>query len=145
MPETDLSHLILIVAGASLRGEAADRPLAYQLAQEAAKRLGPESPWKPLVISDVLYINDKRLAAQPVISVGGPGVNHLSALLYRELPSVMTIDNVLIIQMDIELTDRRCCFWGMDHGQTVEALDLLLKRGYLDRFLEGVRQRSRGP
>ncbi|NLE57594.1 MAG: hypothetical protein GX616_04490 [Planctomycetes bacterium] len=142
MSETGLNHLVLIVTGASLRGEAADRPLAYQLAQEVAGRLGPESPWKPLVISDVLYINDKRLAAQPVISVGGPGVNHLSALLYQELPSVMTIDNVLTIQMDIELADLRCCFWGMNHEQTVEALDLLLKRGYLDRFLEGVRQKS---
>lgn len=142
MPQTDPNHLVLIVTGASLRGEAADRPLAYQLAQEVATRLGPESPWKPLVISDVLYINDKRLASQPAISVGGPGVNHLSALLFQELPAVVTIDNVLTIQMDIELADLRCCLWGMNHEQTVEAVNLFLKRGYLDRFLEGVTQKS---
>jgi hypothetical protein len=109
---------------------------------EIEKRLGAESPWKPLVITDVLYLNDKSLARQPVISVGGPGVNHLSALLFQELPSVITIDNVLIIQMDIELADLRCSLWGMDHEQTVEAVNLFLSRGYLDRFLEGVARKS---
>lgn len=142
MTHTDLNHLILIVTGASLRGEAADRALAYRLADEINKRLGDESLWKPLVISDVLYVNDLGLAAQPVISIGGPGVNHLSALLFREVPSVLTIDNTLMIQMDIDLEDRRCCLWGMNHEHTVEALDLFLGRGYLDRFLEGVAQKS---
>jgi hypothetical protein len=142
MPESDLNQFILIVVGASLRGESADRPLAYRLAGEIEKRLGAESPWKPLVISDVLYINDKKLARLPAISVGGPGVNHLSALLFQELSSVLTIDNVLIIQMDLELADLRCCLWGMDHDQTVEALDMFLKRGYLDRFLEGVANKA---
>jgi hypothetical protein len=65
-------------------------------------------------------------------------VNHLSGLLFRELPSVLAIDNVLLIQMDIELMDHRCCLWGMDHDQTVEALELFLTRGYLDQFLAGV-------
>jgi hypothetical protein len=142
MTHTDLNHLLLIVTGASLRGEAADRALAYRLADEINKRLGSESLWEPLVISDVLYLNENELSSQPVISVGGPGVNHLSALLFRELPSVMTIDNTLIIQMDIELEDHRCCLWGMNHEQTVEALDLFLARGYLDRFLDGVAQKS---
>jgi hypothetical protein len=142
MEQTDLEHVIFVVAGASLKGEAMDRPLAYRLAAEIDKKLGEDSPWKSLVISDVLYMNDERLAAQPTISVGGPGVNHLSALLFRELPSVLAIDNVLIIQMDIELNDLRCCLWGMNHEQTVEALDLLFKRGYLDRFLEGVTQKK---
>jgi len=142
MSHTDLGHLILIVAGASLRGESVDRALAYRLAAEIQQRLGPDSPWRPLVISDVLYLNDKDLARQPVISIGGPGVNHLSALLFQELPSVMTIDNALIIQMDIDLADLRCSLWGMDHERTVEALDLFLSRGYLDRFLEGITQKS---
>ncbi len=143
MPQIDPDYLILIVTGVSLRGEAADRALAYRLAAEIQQRLGPDSPWRPLVITDVLYLNDKALARQPVISIGGPGVNHLSALLFQELPSVMTIDNALIIQMDIDLNDLRCSLWGMDHERTVEALDLFFSRGYLDRFLEGITQKSR--
>lgn len=142
MPLVAPDHLILVVTGASLRGEAADRPLAYRLAAEIRERLGPESTWNPLVISDILYINEEALAGQPTISIGGPGVNHLSALLFRELPSVLTIENTLIIQMDIDLADLRCCLWGMNHEQTVEALHLFLRKGYLDRFLEGVTQKS---
>jgi len=138
MAKIDLENLILIVAGSSFRAEEMDRPMAYQLTDEIGKRLGPDSPWRALVVSDVLYINDKRMAKCPTISIGGPGVNCLSALMYCELDSVLTIDNVLLIQMDVELQDLRCCLWGMDHDQTVEALNLFLKRGHLDHFLFGV-------
>ena len=133
-----LDRTILVVVGASLRAEEMDRPLGYRLADEIKRRLGDGSDWSPLVISDVLYVNDKSLACCPVISLGGPGVNHLSSLLFRELPSVLSIDNVLILQMDVDLVDHRCCLWGMDHDQTVEALDLFIKRGHLDYFLNGV-------
>jgi hypothetical protein len=138
MADCDLDHMILIVTGASFRAEEKDRPLAYRISEEVAKRLGPESAWRAEVISDVLYINDNQLSRCPTISIGGPGVNGLSAMLYRELPSVLTIDNVLLIQMDVDLNDVRCCFWGMDHDQTVEALELFLKLGHLDHFLAGI-------
>jgi len=138
MSEIDLSKTILVVVGASLRAEAADRPLGYRIADEIASRLEPDSPWKPLVISDVLYLNSERLTRCPAISIGGPGVNHVSAMLLRELPSVLTIDGVLIIQMDLKLADVRCCLWGMNHEQTVECLELFLRRGHLDHFLSGV-------
>lgn len=141
MPTDGLDHTILIVIGASLRAEAMDRPLGYRLADQIERRLGADSPWRPLVISDVLYINDAKLAACPTISIGGPGVNHLSALLFRELPSALAVDNVLIIQMDVELSDLRCCVWGMDHEQTVQALDLFISRGYLDQYLAAVASR----
>ncbi|UCD29071.1 MAG: hypothetical protein JSV03_00885 [Planctomycetota bacterium] len=142
MAERNLDNLILVVAGASYRAEEMDRPLAYRIADEIAARLGSDTTWRTLVISDVLYINDKRLARCPTISIGGPGVNSLSALLFRELPSALTIDNVLLIQMDVDLEDLRCCLWGMDHEQTVESLELFLKRGYLDHFLCGVTSRA---
>ncbi len=138
MPETDLEHVILVVVGASLRAERMDRPLGYRLAEEISRRLGDGSVHRPLVITDVLYLNDECLQRCPTISIGGPGVNGLSAVLFRELPSALAIDNVLIIQMDVELDDHRCCVWGMDHEQTVQALDLFLDRGHLERFLEGV-------
>jgi len=133
-----MEDLIVIVTGASFRAEQMDRPIAYQLVEDIRKRLGPESNWRTVVVSDVLYINDKRLGNLPTISIGGPGVNSLSALLYTELSPIFSIDNVLIIQMDADLADLRCCLWGMDHNQTVEALESFLKLGYLDHFLTGV-------
>lgn len=134
----DHEHLILIVIGASLRAEHMDRPMGYRLADEIRARLGPDSLYRPLVVSDLLYVNEPKLDTYPTISIGGPGVNHLSALMFRELPSVLTVDNVLIIQMDADLKDLRCCLWGMDHEQTVECFKLFLDRGYLDHFLGGV-------
>jgi hypothetical protein len=137
MPEPDLSRTILIVVGASLRGEEMDRPLGYRIAEEITKRLPADSGWRAVVISDILYLNDKDLADCPVVSLGGPGVNSLSAVLFRELPSVLAIDETLLIQMDADLEDRRCCLWGMDHDQTVEAVDLFIKL-HLDHYVRGV-------
>lgn len=133
-----LQHKILIVCGATLRAEEMDRRLAYRIADEVSARLQPPAEWQPLVISDILYLNDSHLSAGPLICIGGPGVNSLSGILYHELPSVLTIDNTLIIQMDPDGRDLRCCLWGMDHEQTVRALELFLERGHLDYFLEQV-------
>lgn len=138
MAPMDVDRLVLVVTGASLRGEAMDRPLAYRLAETIRARLPEESPWRVLVVSDVLYLNDEELACCPVVSIGGPGVNNAAGALYRELPSVLTIDNVLMIQMDLELASRQVCIWGMNHEQTVQALELFEQRGYLSRFLEGL-------
>lgn len=132
-----LDRSILIVAGVSLRAEMMNRPMAYRIADEIKKRLGSHSDWRPVVISDVLYLNNTQLAKCPTISIGGPGVNALSAVLFSELPSALTIDNVLTIQMDVQWADLRCCIWGMNHDQTVEALELFFKRGHLDHFLAG--------
>lgn len=138
MDELNLGRTVLVATGLTLRAEDKDRPLAYRLAGEIRQRVPDASLWRPLVVSDVLYLNDKRLQRCPVISVGGPGLNQLSAMLFRELPSVLTIDNTLVIQMDLDLKDLRCSLWGMNHEQTVEALELFLKRGYLDRYLGGL-------
>ena len=54
MAEINLGRTILLVTGVSLRAEQGDRKLAYRLTDEIIKRLGAESAWKPLVISDVL-------------------------------------------------------------------------------------------
>lgn len=138
MAEINLGRTIFVVTGLTLRAEEADRPLAYRLAQEITRRVPEGSPWRPLVISDVLFLNDKRLARCPVISIGGPGVNKLSAVVFQELACVLAVDNTLIIQMDLDMNDLRCCLWGMDHDQTVQALELFLSRGYLDHFLGGL-------
>ncbi len=135
MPETELENAIILVTGAALRAEEMDRPLAYRLGAEIARRLGEGSGWRPLVVTDVLYLNDKRIAARPTISIGGPGVNSLSARLFRALPAALAVDNTLIIQMDVEFKDLRCCLWGMDHPQTVTALEVFMDR-YLAAFLE---------
>ncbi|MGB9624877.1 MAG: hypothetical protein ACPMAQ_08440 [Phycisphaerae bacterium] len=138
MEEYDLDSLILIVTGSTLRAEDKDRPLANALAVEIRKRLPPDSSWRCLVISDLHYINNEDLHECPLICLGGPGVNHLSAILLRELPPALAVDRVLLIQMDVQLKDLRTCLWGMNHDTTVEAIQTFIQKGYLDRFLAAV-------
>jgi hypothetical protein len=147
MPDVDVDRLIPIVTGVQLNAELGDRPLAYRIesaAREILARLvdrpAPDEPprFSPVVVSDVYYLNHDALQTRPTISVGGPGMNALSASLVNELPTVVAIENVLVVQMDLEWTDVRCAVWGMDHLDTVRAVELFLTKGYLETFLKGV-------
>jgi hypothetical protein len=154
--------MILIVVGAHLRAEAADRPLAYALREKAHRWLNahfpapadapdpgadpsehdefdpgaprPGHPCSVLVCTDVWYLNDASLRVWPTISLGGPGVNALSAYLADKLPGVLVVDDVLMIQMDPELAEATAAVWGIDHRATISAVDAFAER-YLDPFM----------
>ena len=136
MEEPLAENTLLVVAGACLRAEKLDRPLAYRIRDEARRRMVGVSAFEALVLSDVWYLNSKELHGRPVISVGGPGVNHLSGYLYDRLPVALMVEHVFQIQMDVTLKDHRCGVWGMDHETTVEAVQTFLEKGHLDRFLK---------
>lgn len=146
MAEIDTDRLICIVVGVQLRAELGDRPLAYRIEQEVRSRLEallgkpPEAQpprLAPVVISDVYYLNNDEIQTRPTISVGGPAMNALSATLVDQLPTAVAIEKTLVIQMDVEMTDPRCAVWGMDHLDTVRAVDLFVGK-YLDTFVGGV-------
>ena len=133
---------VLIVVGAHLRAEIGDRPLAYKVreqindwAEEHESAL--RDPIIGIVCCDVWYLNNTELHRHPVISVGGPGVNALSAYFSDKLTSALVRDEKLIIQLDPEFVDLRSCIWGMDHDFTVEAVELFLRR-YLAGYMEAV-------
>ena len=144
--EIDIDRLVCIVVGVQLRAELGDRPLAYRIEQELRKRLEaalgepPEGEYPrlaPVVITDVYYLNNEPIHARPAISVGGPAMNAVSAMLVDQLPTAVAIENTLVVQMDLEMTDLRCAVWGMDHLDTVRAVDLFIAK-YLDGFVRGV-------
>jgi hypothetical protein len=148
MPEVDIDRLIWIVTGVQLNAELGDRPLAYRIEQEWSSRLSAALPAPdpgelpalvPVVISDVFYLNneDEEVHFRPTISVGGPGVNALSGTWAKELQTIVAIENTLVIQMDLEMADPRCCVWGMNHLDTVRAVDLFISK-YLDIFAKGL-------
>jgi hypothetical protein len=135
MPDESAENMILVVTGASLRAEMMDRPLAYRVKRAVDERLKDLEPWQCVVISDIWYLNNEPFSRQPAISIGGPGVNALSAYLYERLPNALAVDNVLLVQMDPTMKDKRCAVWGLNHEMTVEAVDTFLEKGYFDRFL----------
>lgn len=135
---------ILIVTGSRLRAEQADRPLAYQLQSTIAKRAKQEkgSNHCTLVISDLWYLNSDPLQKLPTISLGGPGVNAVSAHFYDQLDHTLVVDDYFLIQLDPNEKRLKACIWGQTHESTVNALDVFIENGFLDRFLAGVLQRS---
>lgn len=146
MAEIDTERLVCIVVGVQLRAELGDRPLAYRVEQEVRARLDaalgrpPENEpprLAPVVVSDVFYLNSEELQARPCISVGGPAMNAVSAMLVDRLPTAVAVEDTLVIQMDLDMEDQRCAVWGMNHLDTVRAVELFVSK-YLDAFIEGV-------
>lgn len=133
---------ILIVTGSTVRAEQADRPLAYRLKSHIEELLtNTDDDFIMVVLSDVWYLNADPLRRLPVISIGGPSVNAVSAYLYKQLDSALAVDDTLLIQMDPQLQDLRVSLWGMNQKTTEDALDIFIKRGHLDRFLDAVTNR----
>ena len=138
--QIDTDALVLIVVGAHPKAEQADRPIAYALRTRIAKWLakrfdGEESPLKPLVVTDVWYLNDNSLRRCPAVSIGGPGVNALSAYLGDKLPSAFVVDDQLMVQMDLDLNDLVAVCWGVTPESTHNAVEAFGDR-YLDEFME---------
>ena len=147
MAQVDIDRLIFIVTGIQVNAELGDRPLAYRMEAEVKRRLrdrlgapaeGEPPLLAPAVISDVFYMNDDEAQTRPVVSIGGPGVNALAASLTDELPTPVAIEDALVVQMDLEMKDQRVSIWGMNHLETVRAVELFIAKGYLDTFLDGV-------
>jgi hypothetical protein len=147
MSEIDPQRLIWIVTGVQLKAELGDRPLAYRIEKELRDRLaalldkpeaGEPPRLTPVVVSDVYYLNNDEAKTGPTISIGGPGMNALSASLVEQLPTPVAIENTLVVQMDLDMNDLRCAIWGMNHLDTVRAVDTFIAKGYLDMFVQGV-------
>ena len=138
----DSSDLLLIVVGAHLRAEVADRPLAYGLRQRICDWFDGHGgalnvDVTPAVCCDIWYLNQAELQRRPVISLGGPGVNALSAHFAQKLTPALVRDDAFVIQLDPEFVDLNVCVWGMNHELTVESL-ALFERRYLDAYLDAV-------
>ena len=142
MAELHTDELLLIVVGAHLKAEVADRPTAYRLLESVQEQLHHQTqatdwPVTPIVCTDVWYLNNNDLHSRPLISVGGPGVNALSAYLYQKLPTALAVEDQLVIQLDVEMTDLRCAIWGTDAGHSNTAVELFETK-YLAEFIKAV-------
>ena len=138
----DHSNTLLIVVGAHLRAEVADRPLGYELQQRVNEWLEEHQEQMNvsidvIVCSDIWYLNNEQLQQCPTISIGGPGVNALSAYFAQNLKHDTGQEQQVLIQIDPEYTDLRVCIWGTNHELTVKGLDLF-NRQYLEGYLRAV-------
>lgn len=125
---TDPAQTLPIVVGAHLVAEVEDRPIAGAMRDALAARLPDGFPLVPVVMTDLWYLNTDPLRSQPTVSIGRPEVNALAAYLADKLPSVLAVDDRLIVQLDPELTDPAASCWGVDATATAEAVHAFVER-----------------
>jgi hypothetical protein len=140
--QLDDASVVMVVVGSHLRAETADRPLAYHVQKYitdwvAQHRDALNVNIQAIVCSDIWYLNHKTLQQRPTISVGGPGVNALSAYFAQALPEKTGSEAQVLIQIDPEFTDLRVCIWGSNHEFTVKGIHLFSKQ-YLGDYLRAV-------
>ncbi len=136
----EASETMPIVVGAHLRAETTDRPLAEQVRETieswmAAHDVSP--PPAPLVCTDLWYLNNAELRAQPTLCIGDPEVNAATAALAGRLPSATVADGQWRIQLDAAFASLTCCVWGVDEATTAEAIEAFVQR-WLDPWLGAI-------
>ncbi|QQE11392.1 hypothetical protein JD969_18135 [Planctomycetota bacterium] len=142
---TPKPYKLLIVTGSHLRAETADRPLAYQLQSKISDWINEHDQYlnvriDPIVCSDIWFLNNQELQRRPVICIGGPGVNALSAYFAKFIPDddeEEPREPRVLIQIDPEFTDLHACIWGTNHELTRKGLDLFSEQ-YLDPYMRAV-------
>jgi hypothetical protein len=133
----DSERLLVIVVGAHLEAERADRPLGYRLRDDIVRwqQHTPEAdPLAPVVCTDLWYLNARELMLPPTIAVGRPQHNAVSAYFANRLPTALVIDRNLQVQLDPEFVTLQACVWGVDEPATRSGVDLFVER-YRDTFL----------
>ncbi len=137
----DIRSTVLIVVGYGILSEEEDRPIAYELKRAINSRSEGAENRSAVVVTDMWMLNQEMAELFPAIAVGGPGVNAFAAQIYEELPVAFTRDQQIFIQMDPD-AGKRAALWVMDHRTTREAIEVFMKDGFLDRFLDLVWHRQ---
>ena len=140
MQQLDVNQTILIVVGSDINPEEKDRPIAYYLQRliEQMPLYGSLPFRKCIVISDSLFESDKIIQICPTISIGGPGVNVLTARLVEKTPVYFTENDRYFIQYDETASNNFVCLWGMDQQSTREAVDKFINDGLLEKFIKKI-------
>jgi hypothetical protein len=112
----------------------------YDLKRLINTRGGGAEDRSAVVLTDMWVMNQEMAEFFPAIAIGGPGINAFTAQIYEELPVAFTRDQQLFIQL--AEGGKRAAIWGMDHRSTRDAVDVFVKDGYLDRFLDLVWHRD---
>jgi len=137
----DVRNTVLVVVGYGILPEEEDRPVAYELKGEINSRRNGSEDRSAVVVTDMWMLNQEMAEMFPGISIGGPGVNAFTAQVYEDLPLAFSRDQQVFIQMNQE-QGKRAALWGMDRRGTREAVEVFVKEGLLDRFLDLVWHRS---
>src|SRR5262249_48956540 len=118
-----------------------DGPLAIWLKQEIDCRGQAERLEVAYVVTDRGLSENALYRKCPLIAIGGPNVNSLTAELKDNLKTELLISNQgALIQHDIESQSRQVALWGRLHDDTSRAVRLFVSSGLLDHYLKMIRK-----
>ncbi|HET9923959.1 MAG TPA: hypothetical protein VFS98_07555 [Methylomirabilota bacterium] len=137
----DVRTTVLLVVGYGILPEEEDRPIAYELKRAINSRSEGADDRSAVVVTDMWMLNQEMAEMFPAIAIGGPSVNAFSAQIYEDLPLAFIRDQQVFIQMNQD-QGKRAVLWGLDQRGTQEAVELFVKDGLLDRFLDLVWHRA---
>ncbi len=126
---------VLIVVGAHLLAEIDDRPIAGKLRETCMGMINQDAGQSVVICTDLWYLNNDALRSVATISLGRPERNALGAYLAQRLPSILTVEDRFVVQMDPMLTDLIASCWGVDRRGTQDAVEAFAQE-HLVRFLE---------
>jgi hypothetical protein len=137
----DVRTTVLLVVGYGILPEEEDRPIAYELKRAINSRSEGADDRSAVVVTDMWMLNQEMAEMFPAIAIGGPSVNAFSAQIYEDLPLAFIRDQQVFIQMNQD-QGKRAVLWGLDQRGTRDAVELFVKDGLLDRFLDLVWHRT---
>ena len=137
----DVRTTVLLVVGYGILPEEEDRPIAYELKRAINSRREGTDDRSAVVVTDMWMLNQEMAEMFPAIAIGGPAVNAFSAQIYEDLPLAFIRDQQVFIQMNQD-QGKRAALWGLDQRGTRDAVELFVKDGLLDRFLDLVWHRA---
>ncbi len=126
----------MVVVATGLEAGHPDLINAARLKDEIDSR-GRGWPYRRAVmVTDEAWFDTELFHHAPVIAIGGPGANAVSARLAGDLPTVWTDGDRVVIQAGLTEGPRRASLWGTDRHATGEAVATFIERGWLAEFLD---------
>jgi hypothetical protein len=132
----DSAETVMIVIGAELASDAADRAVAETLRQAVDVRGMGHQYRRAVVVGDLTWFGTSLFQSCPTITVGGPGVNGVADRFGHELPTAWSDRNRVVIQAALDDLPPRVALWGADAAATADAAQAFVARGWLDAFLD---------
>lgn len=131
----DRRETVLIAIGAEMDPQLHDHQPASKLMETINFKGRGRDFRRAVIVTDVALVKSPKYLDCPLITVGGPVANGITADVQRQLPFDSKSNSRLKLQHNIHVGDRRIAVWGSLSKDTADAVDLLISSGILDEFL----------
>ena len=127
---------ILIAIGYSVMPQAFDMIPALRLHSEINRLGDVHQSKRACIVTDAGLLEAKEYSNSPLISIGGPVVNKITAALKNQLPDDPISTKHVKIQHDMNNGVTRVALWGSGSIECARAVDLFISSGLLNTFLK---------